>query len=143
MLRPNGSRLWRWNCRFQGKRKTLALGAYPELGLKDARTQRDEARKQLSEGIDPSAERKASKQAQVRSTENTFESVARRWWDEHAPTWSPAYAARVKATPFARPIVAGEVFAMWALESHGFKPPKNRGLVCTALLRPLACLGRF
>jgi integrase len=97
LLKPSGGRLWRFDYRFEGKRKTISMGAYPDVSLKDARWRRDDARKLLSQGIDPSAERKQAKKAKVTETENTFEAVARRWWAEHEPTWSPNYAARVKA----------------------------------------------
>lgn len=41
LVNPNGSKLWRLSYRFGGKQKLLALGAYPGIGLKDARTKRD------------------------------------------------------------------------------------------------------
>jgi integrase len=97
LLNPNGSRWWRFDYRFSGKRKTLSMGVYPNVSLKDARERRDEARKKIAHGIDPSAERKADKQAEIATVENTFEAVARRWWAEHAPTWTPAYASRILA----------------------------------------------
>jgi integrase len=97
LLNPNGSRWWRFDYRFSGKRKTLSMGVYPDVSLKDARERRDEARKKIARGIDPSAERKADKQAEISAVENTFEAVARRWWAEHAPTWTPAYANRILA----------------------------------------------
>jgi hypothetical protein len=50
---PNGSKYFRLNYRFHGKRKTLPLGVYPELSLKEAREKRDIAKKQIAEGIDP------------------------------------------------------------------------------------------
>lgn len=50
---PNGSKYFRLKYRYGGKEKRLALGVYPETGLKLARDRRDEARKQLAQGIDP------------------------------------------------------------------------------------------
>ena len=47
LLNPNGSRWWRLDYRYGGKRKTLSMGVYPDVGLKDARNRRDEARKLL------------------------------------------------------------------------------------------------
>jgi integrase len=70
---PNGGRYWRFNYRFQGKGKTLALGTYPDVLLAKARERHAEARRLLAEGIDPAAE----KQISVR----TFESVARAWYE--------------------------------------------------------------
>ena len=50
---PTGGKLWRWKYRFGGKEKRLSVGTYPETGLRDARTRRDEARRQLAAGIEP------------------------------------------------------------------------------------------
>jgi len=61
LLNPDGSRYWRLDYRFGGKRKTLALGVYPEVTLGEARRRRCAARALLAEGRDPAAERKAGK----------------------------------------------------------------------------------
>jgi integrase len=82
LLKPDGSRYWRMDYRFSGKRKTLALGVYPTVTLADARQRREDAKRRLSNGIDPSAERKEAKQAQVaasRASGATFAAVARDW----------------------------------------------------------------
>ena len=75
-------RYWRLKYRFGGKEKLLALGVYPDVGLKDARQARDEARRLLAAGIDPSAHRQAQKAAQAAAAANSFEAVAREWWQE-------------------------------------------------------------
>lgn len=51
---PNGSKRWRFKYRINGKEKRISLGIYPEIGLKDAREKRDEARRQVAAGRDPS-----------------------------------------------------------------------------------------
>ncbi len=51
---PAGGKLWRMAYRFDGKQKTLCLGAYPEVGLRDAREARNMAKEQLARGLDPS-----------------------------------------------------------------------------------------
>ena len=61
LLRPEGSRYWRLDYRFDGKRKTLALGVYPEVTLAEARKRRQVAKAMLAEGQDPGAMRKADK----------------------------------------------------------------------------------
>lgn len=53
LVTPKGGKWWRLKYRFGDKEKLLALGVYPDVGLKDARARRDEARKLLAEGIDP------------------------------------------------------------------------------------------
>jgi len=74
-IQPNGGKYWRLDYRIDGKRKTLALGTYPDTTLKQAREKRDTARKQIAEGIDPSELRKAAKIAKA----NDFESISKQW----------------------------------------------------------------
>lgn len=76
---PNGGKWWRLKYRFEGKEKRLSLGVYPDVGLKDARDRRDEARRLLGNGVDPSEHRKARKAAKADSAANSFEVVAREW----------------------------------------------------------------
>ncbi len=54
LVTPQGGKCWRMKYRFTGKEKLLSLGTYPEVTLKDARSRREEARKQLAQGVDPS-----------------------------------------------------------------------------------------
>jgi len=61
LISPNGAKLWRLKFAFEGKEKLLALGAYPEIGLKDARKRRDDAKEQLANGIDPAFDKKQKK----------------------------------------------------------------------------------
>lgn len=72
LVNPAGSKLWRLDYRFNGTRKTISLGKYPEITLSDARDRRAEARKLLAHGTDPSADRKAEKQRVEAETVNTF-----------------------------------------------------------------------
>jgi len=78
---PTGAKLWRWKYRFAGKEKRLALGSYPEIGLAQARRARDAARILLKNGTDPVQTRKDAKLAQRLRVGNTFEAVARSWFD--------------------------------------------------------------
>lgn len=82
LVQPNGSKYWRLDYRYQGKRKTLAVGVYPDVSLLDARERRTAARKMLSDGIDPGASRKASKAAGVTRAANSFEVVAGEWLEK-------------------------------------------------------------
>ncbi|MBX9346034.1 integrase arm-type DNA-binding domain-containing protein [Chromobacterium vaccinii] len=92
---PAGSKLWRVKYRFDGKEKRLAVGTYPELGLKEARERRDEARKLLANGIDPGEYKKAVKAARIELVTNNFEAVAREWFVKHQPTWAKSHADKV------------------------------------------------
>ena len=76
LIRTNGSKLWRYRYRVSGKMKVLALGAYPEVPLADARRKRDSARAQLRDGLDPGAERKKAKLLSALSNANTFGGIA-------------------------------------------------------------------
>ena len=79
LVNPNGAKWWRLKFRVEGKEKALSLGTYPDTSLKEARSKRDEARKQLAEGIDPSLQRKAIKAAREGVTANSFEVICREW----------------------------------------------------------------
>lgn len=72
----DGGKRWRLAYRFAGKQKALALGVYPELGLKGARALRDEARRLLADGRDPGAVRKQSRLVAANAAANTFEGIA-------------------------------------------------------------------
>lgn len=95
LVAPTGGKLWRLKYRFAGKEKLLSLGSYPEVSLADARLARDEARKLLHEGTDPSAKRQAEKAARAAMVGNCFETVAREWHAKFADTWAPSHAERL------------------------------------------------
>ncbi|AIA29803.1 tyrosine-type recombinase/integrase [Leptospirillum ferriphilum] len=93
LLNPNGSRWWRFNYRIGGKHKQISFGVYPEVTLKEAREKRDEARKMLRDGIDPSQAKKAQKASD--SGANSFETIAREWFAKFSPTWTPSHGDRI------------------------------------------------
>jgi Arm DNA-binding domain len=92
---PAGGKWWRFKYRHSDKEKRLSLGVYPDVSLKGARDLRDEARKLLVSGIDPSANRKATKAAASDRAANSFEVVAREWFGKFSPEWAPNHSARV------------------------------------------------
>lgn len=81
LIKTNGAKYFRLKYRFAGKEKVLALGVYPETTLKEAREKRDTARKQIADNIDPSENRKAVKLSKAESAANSFEVVAREWYE--------------------------------------------------------------
>lgn len=83
---------WRMDYRFAEKRKTLALGAYPDVSLEKARKAREVAREQLRNGIDPSEVRKVNKLTAAHRAATSFEAVAREWHLEFSATWSASNA---------------------------------------------------
>lgn len=76
LVQPTGAMLWRLKYRFNGKEKKLAIGPYPEVGLKEARERRDEARALLAAGTDPGQKKKDDRQVQALQAANTFQAVA-------------------------------------------------------------------
>ena len=94
LLNPNGSRWWRFDYRFDGRRKTLSMGTYPDTGLKDARDKRDAARKLVAASSDPGAQRKAVKAAGQDRAANSFEVVAREWLALKQGEWTPGQYAK-------------------------------------------------
>src|ERR1051325_1456366 len=72
LVKPNAKKLWRFRYRFAGKENLLAFGSYPEITLASARRKRDEARRLVAEGIDPSLKRKADRMAVLDASRNTF-----------------------------------------------------------------------
>lgn len=83
-------------CRIDGKEKLLALGVYPEVGLKEeARRRRDDARKILDNGGDPASVKKTQKAVRIERAENTFKAVALEWFESKSP-----YGLRVTLTRY-------------------------------------------
>jgi hypothetical protein len=76
LIKPNGSKLWRFRYQFGGKEKMLSLGSFPEVSLASAREKRSEARKLVAEGRDPSQKKREDKLAAAVASRNTFEAVA-------------------------------------------------------------------
>jgi integrase len=75
LVTPGGSALWRLKYQFEGREKLIGLGTYPDTNLKLARDKRDQARRMLAEGKNPSAERQATKAAHA----NDFKTIAEGW----------------------------------------------------------------
>lgn len=101
LINPDGSKYWRLNYTFHGKRKKISLGVYPDISLKQARLKAMECQRQLADGIDPSQARKEKKQ-EIRQAiedeqrladgiplENSFADVAQRWLENFKPTVVP------------------------------------------------------
>ena len=91
LVQPNGAKGWRLAYRFEGKQKLLSLGIYPAVTLKDAREKREELKRQLAKGIDPSAVRKAVKWAEG----DTFEALAREWFNKFSASWAKGHAEKI------------------------------------------------
>lgn len=95
LVNPNGAKWWRFAYSFGGKEKLLSLGVYPAVSLADARERRDDARKLLARGVDPGAQRKAEKAAGAERAANSFEAIAREWFDKFSTRWAKSHADKV------------------------------------------------
>jgi len=95
LVSSTGGKLWRFKYGYGGKEKLLALGVYPIVGLSDARQRRDDAKKLLDNGVDPSINRKAAKAARNEAIGNSFEMVAREWHGHKKDEWSIDHAATI------------------------------------------------
>jgi integrase len=101
------SHYWRMDYTFEGRRRTLSLGVYPQVGLDQARSVAQELRTKLASGIDPMDERKARRGKIHEAIKNlnrvkaglpsigSFEDVARRWFDVKQAQWMPSYSSKV------------------------------------------------
>jgi integrase len=99
LVKPNGSKWWRFDYTFAGKRKTLSVGVYPATGLAEARRKAEGARANVAAGVDPSDNRKEAKKNIQTALENekllesgmsligSFEYVAREWGSKKIATW--------------------------------------------------------
>jgi len=88
LIHPKGGKWWRLDYRYQGKRKTLSLGTYPDVSIKVARKKRDDARSILDGGVDPAYYRKLNKELRV----DSFEAVAREWFGKFRGQWTNNHA---------------------------------------------------
>lgn len=84
---------WRYKYRLDGKEKTLSIGGYPDISLKEARTRHEAARELLARGVDPSSHKQAVKAE--RETENSFEAVAREWFVKFRTQWVDSHASKI------------------------------------------------
>lgn len=136
LVDTKGGRYWRMDYRFAEKRKTLALGSYPDVTLEKARKAREKYRGQLREGVDPGELRKVNKLTAAHRAANSFEAVAREWHKEFAPTWSEHNAYKnlrileINAFPWIGDRAISEVTAPELLAI--LRRAKDRGLLDTA-----------
>ena len=95
LVTPSGSKLWRMAYRFEGKQRQLAIGAYPTIPLLEARRLRDEAKRLLKRGVDPS-QHKRGVVTDTGASSETFRSVADRWFAKSEADWVTAHAMRLQ-----------------------------------------------
>ena len=136
LVTPTGGKLWRLKYRLGGTEKLLALGVYSAVNLKEARLKREEAKEQLAKGIDPAAHKQAVKAAVRAEVTNSFEVVAREWFDKYKDSWVPHHSSKILSrlendvSPFIDGKAVGSVTAPELLEA--LRRIEARGAVETA-----------
>jgi integrase len=152
---PSGGKWWRLKYRFDGKEKRISLGVYPAVSLKEARSRRDEAKEQLARGIDPGALKQAIKAASKAESENSYEVVAREWFNRYAAGWSESNKEKILARQVndlfpilgkkpINQIAAPELLAVLRrIESRGAIDTAHRALQdCSRIFRYAIATGR-
>lgn len=131
-----GKRYWRVRYRAEGKEQTLTLGAYPSLGLKEARYMRDTAKELIKKGVNPAQHEKLlAVQSDAREVD-TFEVVAREWFELRKDLWRPRHAHDVMNSlerdvfPLVGKLPPSKITARLTL--HVLKQIEERGAVETA-----------
>ena len=97
LISPNGAKYWRVKYRFAGKEKTLALGVYPEVSLAEARDKLDKARRLLRDDVDPGLAKKLKRLHQYEEEANSFEAIAREWFETKMTDRSERHRTRTIA----------------------------------------------
>jgi len=110
LVKATGSKCWRLKYRIGGKEKLLALGVYPDVTLSEARERREQARKLLANGSDPSAIKQAAKQTQQKTlqvAENSFKNLAAELHKLKSPMWTPGHAKQwlINMEKYAMPVI--------------------------------------
>ncbi len=95
-VKQSGTRTWRLAYRFGDLSKTITFGNFPEVTLAEARVRRDDARRMLRDGKNPSALRQAQQLADRRATNATFPAVAEAWLEQKRKAWAPATYRKAK-----------------------------------------------
>jgi integrase len=151
----NGQKGWRLKYRIHGIEKRISLGVYPEVRLRDARESREDARRLIAKGVDPSQERKRQKIIAATAAANSFEAIAREFHDRQSAAWVPAHAERklnrlqrdifpqIGARPIGS-ITPPELLQMIRrIEARGVRETAKRALVdCGQIFRYAIATGR-
>ena len=98
LLIKQAGKYWRWDYRYAGKRKTMALGVYPEVSLQRAREQLYEGRKLLAGGTDPMSQRSSAKLADETDAGNSFQILAEDWLAHQSGRWELVTLERTRAS---------------------------------------------
>lgn len=136
LLVNKSGKYFRWDYRFEGKRKTMALGVYPDVRLKDAREKHEDMRRLLARGIDPLELKKQTKGIEKSKGTGTFEFVAREWFEKNKSIWTVKHSKTIMSRlennifPWLGGTLVSDISAPMLLES--LRRIEERGAVETA-----------
>jgi integrase len=155
LVSPNGSKRWRIKYHYAKKEKLLSLGEYPLVSLAEAREARDQLRKQLADGRDPAAIRKAERAGGPGQTLPTFLVVATEWYEQRKERWTADHGSRLFSRleqhvfPWIGTRPVAEISAMELLavlqrmQQQGILESAHRALnTCSQIFRFAAVTGR-
>jgi Arm DNA-binding domain len=97
LVNTNGTKYWRYNYRYAGKRKTLALGVYPDTSLAGARKLHQTARETLAKDIDPGEAKRIERITRHLASADSFEAVATEWYTCRLKKKSDSYRDRTRS----------------------------------------------
>ncbi len=151
LVTPAGGKLWRLKYRFDRKEKLLALGAYPDVPLAEARNRREAARGLLAAGVDPAKRRRAERVAVT----DTFEAIAVEWIDKFAPSLAEVTVRKTRerlqrhilpqlgSKPIREIDAPALLVVLRRVEENGTKETAHRLLrICGQILRYAVSTGR-
>ena len=95
LLVNKAGKYFRFDYRYAGKRKTIALGVYPDVKLAVAREKRDDSRRLLQNDVDPAQYRKETKAMQKEQAVNSFEAVSREWFTKNKHVWTEGHSRTI------------------------------------------------
>lgn len=90
----SGALLWQYKYSIARRANIASIGRYPEVTLAMARREAEKLRELVTQGKDPNAVRREATRVKLFDHDNTFESVAREWFEQHQGEWSAAYAQK-------------------------------------------------
>lgn len=96
VIKPNGTKLWWYRYKLDGKENTFSIGEYPAVPLQQARQERDAARELVKKGIHPGHYRQLEKIKQLHLNANSFEAIAREYVERRDGQVSPYYLRQMK-----------------------------------------------
>lgn len=96
LVHPNGSKYWRLKYKLYGKEKVYSIGTYPQITLTEAREARDNAKKQIKKGIDPTQQKAKKRLEQEQKANNTFQKIAMDWhWHKTKYDWKENHSKEI------------------------------------------------